>query len=98
MDNIKDKIKQGKEVDFKIHDDGSLRYKRRCNIPQKCEELKQNLREEGHNALSSLHPWDDKMYKDLKTLIHQRDNKASEVDSIYLESKLPKISRNAILI
>lgn len=37
LDRIKEKMKQGKEVDFKIHEDGSLRFKGRWCIPQKCE-------------------------------------------------------------
>ena len=40
LERIKEKIQQGKAVDFKIHEDGSLRYKGRWWVPQKCEDLK----------------------------------------------------------
>ena len=39
LDKIKENMKQGKEVGFKIHDDGSLRFKGRWCVPQKCNEL-----------------------------------------------------------
>ena len=35
LERIKEKISQGKELDFRIHDDGSLRYKGRWCVPQK---------------------------------------------------------------
>ncbi|XP_021757320.1 uncharacterized protein LOC110722353 [Chenopodium quinoa] len=53
-------------MDFKIHEDGSLRYKGRWCVPQKCEEVKGKLMEEGHNTPYSVHPGGDKLYKDLK--------------------------------
>ena len=51
LDKIKEKMKQGKEVNFQIHDDRSLRCKgiRWC-VPQKCDELKIRLMDEGHNT------------------------------------------------
>ncbi|XP_021765942.1 uncharacterized protein LOC110730448 [Chenopodium quinoa] len=66
LDRIREKIKQGKATDFKIHEDGSLSYKGRWCVPQKCEELKRKLMEEGHNTPYLLHPRGDKLYKDLK--------------------------------
>ena len=35
-------MKQGKEVDCEIHDDGSLRFKGRWCVPQKSNELKRS--------------------------------------------------------
>ena len=35
-------------------------------VPQKCEEVKRKLMEEGHNTPYSMHPRGDKLYKDLK--------------------------------
>ncbi|XP_056698309.1 uncharacterized protein [Spinacia oleracea] len=58
--------KDMQELEFKIHEDGSLRYKGRWCLPQKCEELKQKLMEEGQNTPYSVHPGGDKLYKDLK--------------------------------
>ena len=53
---IKEKMKQRKEVDFKIHDDGRLRFKGSWCIPQKCSELKRRLMDEGHNTSYYVHP------------------------------------------
>ncbi|XP_056687157.1 uncharacterized protein [Spinacia oleracea] len=68
LEKIKEKMGQGKEVDFKIHDDGSLRFKGRWCVPQKYEELKRRLMDEGHNTPYSVHPGGDKLYKDLKQI------------------------------
>ncbi|XP_021746060.1 uncharacterized protein LOC110711931 [Chenopodium quinoa] len=40
IQSIKEKMSQGKNVDFKIHHDGSLSCKERWCIPEKCEDLK----------------------------------------------------------
>ena len=66
MERIKKKIQEGKAGDFRIHDDGSLRFKGRWCIPQNCEDLKRRLMEEAHNTPYSVHPGGDKLYKDLK--------------------------------
>ncbi|XP_021754918.1 uncharacterized protein LOC110720219 [Chenopodium quinoa] len=66
LDRIREKIKQGKATNFKIHEDGSLRYKGRWCVPQKCEEVKRKLMEEGHNTPYSVYSGGDKLYKDLK--------------------------------
>ncbi|XP_021722838.1 uncharacterized protein LOC110690320 [Chenopodium quinoa] len=66
LDRIREKIKQGKATYLKIHEDGSLRYKGRWCVPEKCEEVKRKLMEEGHNTPYSVHPRGDKLYKDLK--------------------------------
>ena len=69
LDKINENMKQCKETDFKIHDDGSLRFKGRWYVPQKCDELKRRLMDEGnngHNTPYFVHPRDDKLCKDLK--------------------------------
>ncbi|XP_021731258.1 uncharacterized protein LOC110698159 [Chenopodium quinoa] len=66
LDRIREKVKQGKATEFKIHDDGSIRFKGRWCVPKKCEELKKKLMEEGNNTPYSKHPGGDKLYKDLK--------------------------------
>lgn len=68
LDKIKEKMKQYKEADYKIHDDGSLRFKGRWCVPQKCEDLKRHLMDERHNTPYSMHPGGDKLYKDLKDM------------------------------
>ena len=62
-------MKHGKEVDFKIHYDGSLRFKGRWFVPQKCEEIiKRRLMEEGHNIPYSVCHKGDELYKDLEEI------------------------------
>ncbi|XP_056695126.1 uncharacterized protein [Spinacia oleracea] len=68
LEKIKEKMGQGKEFDFKIHDYGSLRFKGRWCVPQKCEELKRHLMDEGHNTPYYVHSRGDKLYKDLKQI------------------------------
>ena len=66
LDRIRGQLQEGKPSDFKVHEDGSLRFKGRWCIPQICAELKQRLMREGHNTPYSVHPGGDKLYKDLK--------------------------------
>lgn len=62
LDKIKEKMKQDKEVDFMIHDDGSLRSKGRWCVPQKCDDLKRCLIDEAHDTPYSVHLRGDKLY------------------------------------
>ena len=66
LERIKKKLAEGKARDFKIHEDGSIRYKGRWCVPQKCTDLKRMILEEGHETSYSVHPGGDKLYKDLK--------------------------------
>ncbi|XP_021729738.1 uncharacterized protein LOC110696694 [Chenopodium quinoa] len=66
LDRIREKIERKQATDFKIREDGSLRYKGRWCVSQKCDEIKRKLMEEGHNTPYSMHPRGDKLYKDLK--------------------------------
>lgn len=68
LERVKAKLKEGKAEGFAIHEDGSIRYKGRWCVPQKCEELKQKIMSEGHNTTYSVHPGGDKLYKDLKKM------------------------------
>ncbi|XP_021745542.1 uncharacterized protein LOC110711470 [Chenopodium quinoa] len=68
LDIIHEILKQGKATNFKIHEDGSLRYKGRWCVPQKCVEVKRKLMEEGHNTPYTVHPRGDKLFKDLKQM------------------------------
>ncbi|XP_021738194.1 uncharacterized protein LOC110704684 [Chenopodium quinoa] len=82
IQSIKEKMSQGKNVDFRIHDDGSLSYKERWCIPEKCEDLKRKIMEESHNIPYSVHPGGDKMYKDLKDLYWCPNMKREVVDFV----------------
>ncbi|KAK7264749.1 hypothetical protein RJT34_32359 [Clitoria ternatea] len=63
----KELLKQGKEVEFNVGNDQLLRYKDRVCIPDK-EELRKVILEEGHKSYMSIHPGTTKMYQDLKKL------------------------------
>ena len=68
LDKIKEKMKQGKEVDFKIHDDGSLRL-RRGDVYHKNAMM--TLRDVLWMRGITLHimcTLGDKLYKDLKVI------------------------------
>ena len=66
LERIRKKIEEGKEMDFAIHEDGSIRYKNRLCVPQRCAEIKEKLMQEAHHTPYSVHPGGDKLYKDLK--------------------------------
>lgn len=58
-------INQGKEVDFKIDENGVMRFRGRVCIPDFLE-LKNHILEEGHKSGLSIHLGATKMYQDLK--------------------------------
>ena len=58
-------IRDGKETDFEVKDDGSLYYKDRVCVPNDCE-LKKAILEEAHSVSFSIYPGRTKMYQDLK--------------------------------
>ncbi|XP_021759126.1 uncharacterized protein LOC110724035 [Chenopodium quinoa] len=66
LQKIRDRMTNGVETEFKIHEDGSLRFKERWCIPQKCKDIKIKIMKERHNTPYSAHPGGDKLYKDLK--------------------------------
>ena len=66
LDKIKENMKQRNEAAFKIHDDGSLRFKGRWCGPQKCDDLRRRHMDEGHRPPYSMHHGGDKLYKRLK--------------------------------
>ncbi|XP_021721326.1 uncharacterized protein LOC110688875 [Chenopodium quinoa] len=75
---VRDRVTSGAETEFKIQEDGSLRYKEIWCFPQKCEDIKLKIMEECHNTPYSVHPRGDKLYKDLKEL-HWWPNMKREV-------------------
>ncbi|CAH9114854.1 unnamed protein product [Cuscuta epithymum] len=66
LERIKEGMKDGVNGPFKMHEDGSIRYKERWCVPLKCADIKKQIMEEGHNTPYSVHPGGDKLYKDLK--------------------------------
>jgi hypothetical protein len=54
-------ISQGKEVDFKVDENGVMRFHNRVCIPNFLE-LKRRIMEEGHRSSLSIHPRATKMY------------------------------------
>lgn len=62
---IKEEVLKGQKIDFRIQHDGSLWYRKRLYISND-PYSKQEIMEEAHNAVNSVHPRSTKMYKDLK--------------------------------
>ncbi|MCI39850.1 hypothetical protein A2U01_0061082, partial [Trifolium medium] len=60
-------INAGKEVDFKIDENGVIKYQGRVCVPD-VPELRKMILEEGHRSRLSIHPGVTKMYQDLKKL------------------------------
>ncbi|KAK2452132.1 hypothetical protein QL285_011125 [Trifolium repens] len=60
-------IEQGKETDFKVDENGVIRFRERVCVPN-IPELKRKILEEGHRSGLSIHPGATKMYQDLKKL------------------------------
>ena len=58
-------IREGKETEFSVKEDGSLYYKDRVCVPSDSE-LKKTILEEVHSGSFSMHPGSTKMYQDLK--------------------------------
>jgi hypothetical protein len=58
-------ISQGKEVDFKVDENGVMRFHNRVCVPNFLE-LKRRIMEEGHRSSLSIHPRATKMYQDLE--------------------------------
>ena len=64
---IMERMKNKKETDFSIKENGSLWYKERLCIPDK-KELKKNILREAHSTPYTAHPGSTKMYQDLKSI------------------------------
>ncbi|XP_058727100.1 uncharacterized protein LOC131598524 [Vicia villosa] len=60
-------INQGNEGDFRVDENGEMRFRDRVFIPDVPELMKSTL-EEGHRSGLSIHPDATKMYQDLKKL------------------------------
>ncbi|MCI06201.1 retrotransposon protein, partial [Trifolium medium] len=60
-------IKEGKETDFGVDENGIIKYRGRVCVPDVPELIKMIL-EEGHRSGLSIHPGVTKMYQELKKL------------------------------
>ena len=58
---------QTEDIDFKVDDQGVLRFRGRICIPDN-DEMKKMILEESHRSSLSIHPGATKMYHDLKKL------------------------------
>ena len=64
---IKNSVEAGVQSEFKIHDDGSLRFENRICIPNDSV-LKHEILQEAHQTGYTVHPGGTKMYRDLKKM------------------------------
>ena len=64
---IRDSVEAGVQSEFKIHDDGSLRFKNRICIPNDSV-LKQKILQKAHQTGYTVHLGGTKMYRDLKEM------------------------------
>ncbi|PNY01683.1 retrotransposon-related protein [Trifolium pratense] len=75
-------INQGKEVDFKVDENGIIRFRERICVPD-IPELKKRILEEGHRSGLSIHPGATKMYQDLKKLFWWPSMKKEIAEFVY---------------
>ncbi|KAL5760844.1 hypothetical protein ACOSQ2_019682 [Xanthoceras sorbifolium] len=66
MVSIINQIKEGKESEFRIMEDGLLYNGERVCVPND-ENLKKSIVDEAHSGSFAMHPGSTKMYQDLKT-------------------------------
>ncbi|XP_038979924.1 uncharacterized protein LOC120110029, partial [Phoenix dactylifera] len=62
---LRSDIESGSQSEFRLHEDGSLRFRNRICIPNDSD-LKNEIMREAHNTGYTVHPGGTKMYKDLK--------------------------------
>ena len=62
---IINRIRNGKETEFTVNENGVLYYKDRACVPE-CNDLRKSILEEAHSGSFSIHPGSTKMYRDLK--------------------------------
>jgi hypothetical protein len=75
-------INQGKETDFKLDENGIIKFRERVCIPD-IPELKRKILEEGHRSGLSIHPGATKMYQDLKKLFWWPSMKKEVAEFVY---------------
>ena len=62
---IINQIRNGKETEFTVNENGVLYYKDRVCVPD-CNDLRKSILEEAHSGSFAIHPGSTKMYRDLK--------------------------------
>ena len=62
---IVSQIGNGKEIEFKVNEDGVLYYKDWVYVPDD-NDLRKAILEEAHSGSFAIHPGSTKMYQDLK--------------------------------
>ena len=62
---IVSQIRNGKEIEFTVNEDGVLYYKDRVCVPDD-NDLRKAILEEAHSGSFAIHPGSTKMYQDLK--------------------------------
>lgn len=60
-------INRGKQGDFRIDENGVMRFRDRVYVPD-VSELKKSIIEEGHKSGLTIHPGAIKLYQDLKKI------------------------------
>ena len=63
--SIINQIRNGKETEFTVNENGVLYYKDRVCVPD-CNDLRKFILEEAHSGSFAIHPGSTKMYRDLK--------------------------------
>ena len=58
-------VKTGAQTEFRLHDDGLLRFRGRICVPKNTK-LKEEIMGEVHGSAYTVHPGGTKMYHDLK--------------------------------
>jgi len=76
---IREEILVRKAPGFIIHEDGTIRFRNWVCVPA-IEALKKKILDEGHNTPCSLHPGENKPYKDLKQTFWWSNMKKEVVD------------------
>jgi hypothetical protein len=66
IQEIKEQIKEDKDLEFSVDEQGMLWYKKRLCVP-KVKEIRELILHEAHDSAYSIHPGSTKMYHDLKS-------------------------------
>jgi hypothetical protein len=75
-------INEGKDTDFKVDENGIMKYRGRVCVPD-VPKMKKMILEEGHKSGLSIHPGVTKMYQDLKKLFWWPGMKRQILEFVY---------------
>ena len=64
---IRNSVEAGVQFEFKIHENGSLRFENKICVPNDSA-LKHEILQEAHQTGYTVHPGGTKMYRDLKKI------------------------------